>query len=79
MRDLHQAKFGHVIGEKPFVPTPKRAVLECDEEAARLYEEQLYWEDYHERNREDHAELRGCSKPEAPLPEFAFSDEDVPF
>jgi len=87
VRDLHEAKFGHAIGEKPFVPTPEPAPLQYDEEAARLYEEQLYWEDYHERNREDQPNKRGGGKPkaairpaaEAPCPEIVFSDEDVPF
>jgi hypothetical protein len=85
VRDLHQAKFGHVIGEKLPVPTPELAELEYDEEAARLYGEQLYGEDYHERNRDDQPNKRGGSKPVAAIrptgavSELASSDEDVPF
>src|SRR3989454_12023213 len=67
VRDLHEAKFGHVICEKPIVPTPEPAELEYDEEAARLYGEQLYWEDYRERNREDHPKKRGGSEPKAAI------------
>jgi len=86
VRDLHEAKFGHVIGEKPYGLAPEPVALEYDEEAARLFEEQLYWEDYHERNREDQPKKRRGSQPkatvrptaaEAPLPEF--SDKDLPF
>jgi len=45
VRELHERKFGHVIGEKPFVPPPQPEEVPYDEEPIRLYGEQLYWED----------------------------------
>src|SRR2546430_1152510 len=88
VRDLHERKFGHVIGEKPYVPPPAPVEVPYDEEAARLYGEQLYWEDYWDRNREDHAKKSSgtAAKPavssvktNVPLPESEISDRDVPF
>ena len=41
VRELHLERFGHIIGEKP-LPPPTPAELEYDEEAARIYGEELY-------------------------------------
>jgi hypothetical protein len=52
VRDLYQDRFGHVLGEKPYLPPPPLTPEEHSEEACRL-EEQMYWEDYHDRNADD--------------------------
>src|SRR5260370_10995147 len=44
VRELYEKRFGHVIGEKPVTATP--VTFEYDEEEARRYGEELYWEDY---------------------------------
>jgi hypothetical protein len=49
IHELHFKRFGHVLGEEP-LPAPPPAGLEYDEEAARLYGEQVYREEYEERN-----------------------------
>jgi hypothetical protein len=50
IRDLHRERFGVVLGEKPVDLTPEE--FESDEEAARIYGEQVYWEEYWERNEQ---------------------------
>jgi len=52
IRELHFKRFGFVLGQEP-EPKPQPIALVYDEEAARRFEEELYWEDYHERNRDD--------------------------
>ena len=53
IRDLYAERFGAVLGEKGRKPqVPTLATFESDEEAARRYGEQLYWEEYHERNQD---------------------------
>jgi hypothetical protein len=89
IHELHYKRFGFVVGERP-LPAPPPAKLQCDEEAVRLYGEQLYWEDYWERNRDDHAgkpQQPGKSVPAAAASDAAdgswivegISDGDVPF
>lgn len=57
IHELHFKRFGHVIGEKPLVvATP--AKIEYDEEAARRFGEELYWEDYYERNSDESSPTR---------------------
>jgi hypothetical protein len=51
IRELHSERFGCVLEEKP-EPAPGPTTPVDDEEAARRYEEELYWEDYRERNRD---------------------------
>ena len=51
IHDLYLQRFGSLIGEKPIVSEP--LTLEETEEAARRFEEELYWEDYAARNRDD--------------------------
>ena len=49
VHELYEKRFGHVLGEKLAAPTPVK--LDYDEkEEARRFEEELYWEDYWERN-----------------------------
>jgi hypothetical protein len=51
IHELHFKRFGNVIGEKPLSDALlKPEKIEYDEEAVRLYGEQLYWEDYQDRN-----------------------------
>jgi hypothetical protein len=51
IHELHFKRFGKVIGEKP-LDQPQPMQLEYDEEAARRFGEELYWEDYSERHSE---------------------------
>jgi hypothetical protein len=94
IRELHSERFGCVLGEKPgpsLQPTPPID----DEEATRRYWEELYWEDYWERNRnEQPARHRPVLVPSAPATAPAddywrdktrdkimdeIKDEDIPF
>ncbi len=50
VRDLHFKRFGHVIGEKPLPPVEP---VEIDPEEQRRFEEELFWEDYRQRNQDD--------------------------
>ena len=52
VRELYFKRFGHVIGEKPFLaPVPVK--FELDPEEIRRFEEEMYWEDYRARNEDD--------------------------
>lgn len=62
IRELHSGRFGYVLGEKP-LPEPPPSTPEEDEEAARIFGEQLYWEDYWDRNEDSHPEKRQPHKP----------------
>jgi len=79
------------VGEKP-QPAPQPIQLVSDEEAARLYGEQVYWEEYWERNQDEprgkpqagkpRPKAAGAATPD--LPEVPWilddiGDEDVPF
>ena len=50
IHELYYRHFGEVLGESLRPPPPPFEPL--SEEEARRFEEQLYWEDYHERNSE---------------------------
>jgi hypothetical protein len=64
IRELYSGRFGCVMGAKPeHAPEPTKPA--DDEEAARRYEEELYWEDYWERNRNDQPAKRQPGKPVA--------------
>jgi hypothetical protein len=82
VHELHWKKFGHVLGEKEFVyEPPKPLTPEEQAEENRRFEEEMYWEDYHERNAEEPKSKRNdvASKP-APLPSpTPIDDLDVPF
>jgi hypothetical protein len=90
IHELHFKRFGHVIGEQPLPEPPREPEkVEYDEEAARIYGEQLYWEDYRDRNSEDPprkrppAKSQPVAKAKATPPEFPSGEiiigEDVPF
>jgi len=52
VRELHLERFGHVIGEQtppPIQPEP----FDLSPEEARAFEEEVYWEDYWDRNSGD--------------------------
>jgi hypothetical protein len=82
IHDLYVQRFGlPLLGEKPIVlqpPTPEE-----ESETARRFEEELYWEDYHERNRDDRPSApRSVSATQAGLDRAVVStvtDGDVPF
>ena len=69
---LHLKKFGTVLGERPLQP--------YDPEDARRFEEQMYWDDYHERNKD-----AGPARPkervvvDPSLIVLDVTDDDVPF
>jgi hypothetical protein len=52
IRKLHEERFGHILGEKPQIPAGPPSPIEYSEEEARRFAEELYWEDYRERNAE---------------------------
>jgi hypothetical protein len=70
IHELHFKRFGFVLGEKPEpLPAPRPTTPEEDEETQRLFEEELYWEDYRARNQEDAPKRRpGKAAPPAPAP-----------
>jgi hypothetical protein len=82
VHELYAKRFGEVLGEKP-LPAPTPWVY--DEEAARRFEEELYWEDYWARNEEpapvDTRNPRAIPKPDVtPSSDWpAITDDDVPF
>ncbi len=49
IRELHSKRFGCVLRQNP-KPAPQSAAPVFDEEAGRRFEEELYWEDYWDRN-----------------------------
>jgi hypothetical protein len=90
IHELHFKRFGCVLGEEPLPePPPQPERIEYDEEAARLYGEQVYWEEYYERNAEPRPGKRRpvarpapqLEKAESPCPEDfpRITDDDVPF
>ena len=48
-RELYRERCGQVLGQKP-LPAPAPVEVELDEEAIRRFGEELYWEDYWDRN-----------------------------
>ena len=80
IHELHRKRFGYILGEATSSAAPPHATPEAEEEAARLYEEELYWEDYADRNRDDCASVAGPSEPAPPrTPRLELTDEDTPF
>ncbi len=77
-----------MIGEKPVLVAPP-AKIEYDAEAARIYGEQMYWEDYYERNSDDSSGARrkktarpaagqpGQSPPQVPGPTQVLDDDVI--
>ena len=87
VRELYLERFGHVLGEE-LPPAPYPAGVEDQEEAARIFGEQLYWEDYWDRNADAQGPKSRSRKPGQPVvntPALEFrnpaetSDDDVPF
>jgi hypothetical protein len=90
IQELHFKRFGHVIGEKPFVVA---APAKIDEDDARRFEEEMFWDDYYERNSDDgsHKGHKKAARAAAgqpvqsppqeprPTPAVEITDEDVPF
>jgi hypothetical protein len=69
IHELHRKKFGHVPGERELVYKPPPPLTPEEEaEAARRFEEEMYWDDYWERNADEpKAKRERASKP-APAP-----------
>jgi hypothetical protein len=49
VHELYYKRFGHLLGDTS-EPPPVPFEVEFDEETQRQFEEELYWEDYQERN-----------------------------
>ena len=82
IHELHFKRFGYVLGEKTLSPALPATTPEEDGEAARLYGEKLYWEDYWERNSDDREAPNSAASgptPDAPWIVEDITDEDVPF
>ena len=85
IHDLYERKFGHVLGERPIAAVAAE-VREYDPEAARRFEEELYWEDYRVRNRDSGSfGVRATKKRSVPVdPNWKpvatdITGDDVPF
>jgi hypothetical protein len=92
IHELHFTRLGYTLGEKP-LSTPPPMTPEEKEDGARLYGEQVYWEEYCERNQDNCAgkqQARRSTKltttairtgDKLPLTEKIVDDEDrdVPF
>jgi hypothetical protein len=67
IHELYFKRFGRVLGEQP-QSAPLPATVEYDEEAVRRYGEELYMEDYWDRNQDASAAKKrlGKSAPAAP-------------
>jgi len=91
IHELHFKRFGSVLGEEA-EPAPNPGEAETDEDAARRFEEALYWEDYHERNADYRPGEHRTSIASQPSPAVnpagvpdeywladEITDEDVPF
>ena len=93
IHELYLERFGRVLGEESLPePPPQPEKVEYGEEAIRIYGEQLYWEDYRERNAGCRPGKGWPVAPSAPqrreLPEsppcpddftHQVTDDDVPF
>ena len=85
IHELHEKRFGFVLGEKPLPTAQAPSTPEEDAEAARRFEEELFWEDYEERNQDDRPVKHEARKPNQTGDTTAdpfwvtTSDDDVPF
>jgi len=90
VQELYFKRYGEVLGEKRIVPP--QFTVEYDEEAARRFEEELYWDDYWDRNqdslpsktrkgdaRKTTAKANSTVDPLSRPEEVSISDEDTPF
>ena len=72
VHELHNKRFGHVLGEKEEVVQPPEPLTpEEIEDEVRRFGEELYWEDYRERNAEDHKKGRRKEVVSKPAPQPA--------
>jgi hypothetical protein len=88
VRELYRGRFGHMLGKKA-LPASVPAEVELDQEAMRQFEEQLYWEDYWERNehetrptkRQDSKAkpAKASSTGAAPCQHRGIGDDSLPF
>ena len=79
IRELYCRRFGIVLGEAPKPPAPTEPIV-YDEEAACLYGEQMYWEDYRHRNPKPASPKSPAAYKPDQLPIYTnVTDDDVPF
>ncbi len=86
IRELHFERFGNVLGEEA-LPVAQPTTPQEDAETARLFGEQLYWEEYHERNADCSPGERRTGKPDRAATRVVadrvsidpITDDDVPF
>jgi len=86
IHELHLERFGYLLGERP-LPAAPPSTPEVDVEAARQCEEQVYWEDYWDRNQDDGPGRRPAVNPkqaatataDAGASGIGITDDDVPF
>jgi hypothetical protein len=90
IHDLYAQRFGSVLGEKS-VPSPLPATPVDEEEATRRVEEEMFWEDYHDRNSDMPVKFQAApailpftpkARPVPPVrhrPDPDIIDGDVPF
>jgi len=89
VRDLYEERFGFVLGEKPVVAKPVKPLTPEEEaEEARRFEEEMYWEDYRDRNSDSGVVKVQGNAPVEPAKSEAddepyfiedVGDRDVPF
>jgi hypothetical protein len=72
IHELYFKRFGRVLGEKP-ASAPPPATVEYDEEAVRRYGEELYMEDYWDRNQDASAPEKRPRKSVPAAPSSAAS------
>jgi hypothetical protein len=87
VHELHFKRFGNVLGEKPMEPVVVTPMTAAEErEAARIFEEEFFWDDYWDRN--EPPKPKRTSTPPKPQQQAArkpapaaleITHEDVPF
>ena len=78
IRELHLKRFGSVLGEKPKAVAPP-IQIEYDEEFVRRYGEELYMEEYWERNADPPKGKRRTFPTPGPHPaKTSLGDENMP-
>jgi hypothetical protein len=82
VHELHGKKFGHVLGEKEFVYNPPKPLTPEElAEADRRIAEEMYWEDYRERNADEPKRKwkHAAGKPAPTRSSVPVKDFDLPF
>ena len=84
VRELYRERFGHLLGKKP-LPAPPPVEVDLDQEAMRLFEEQLYREDYWARNEDNTcpkkrkgSQAKATGAGAAPRQHQGIGDDSVP-